>query len=123
MSEPPSYKYLFTALHVINEPDPEFELEGIYISEPLNYISEPLNPMKLLYKLEVVGAVPELDVAVPRCRKVHFFRLPLRFTALPAFASVYTTQCIGAAVVTVHRGSAYKGNMAYEGRCDAPSTC
>jgi hypothetical protein len=110
-----SYKYLFTAFHVLHEPDPEFEVEGIYISEPLN-------PMKFLYELEVVGMARELDVAVLRCRKVHFFRLRLRCTALQAFSSVYTTQRIESVVARVHRGHAYQGDTLWEGRCDAPST-
>jgi len=43
-----SYKYLFIAFHLVHELNPEFEVEGIYISEPLN-------PMKFLCELEVVG--------------------------------------------------------------------
>lgn len=104
----------FTSFQVIEEPDPEFEVDCIYISETLN-------PPKFFYELKVVGTAKDLDVAVLECRSVHFFRLPLRFTALQSFSSVYTVQRIESVMATVHSGRAYPGNKPLEGRCDAPS--
>jgi hypothetical protein len=109
-----SHKFLFTAFHVVEEPDPEFEVDGIYISEPLN-------PLKFIHEVKVVGMSKELDVAVLECLPVHFFRLPLRCTALQSFSSVYTVQRTESATTTVHCGRAYPGNKLWEGRCDAPS--
>jgi hypothetical protein len=97
-----SHKFLFTAFHVVEEHDPEFEVDGIYISEPLN-------PLKFIHEVKVVGMSKELDVAVLECLPVHFFRLPLRCTALQSFSSVYTVQRTESATTTVHCGRAYPG--------------
>ncbi|KAF8253158.1 hypothetical protein K440DRAFT_643150 [Wilcoxina mikolae CBS 423.85] len=109
-----SYKYLFTAYHIIEEPSPKYEVAEIFVSDPLN-------PMKKLHELQFVGYVKDLDVAVLRCSDVHFFRLALRTTALQTFSSVYTTQRVEQPVVTLHKGRAYPSERAWEGKCDAPS--
>ncbi|KAF8536399.1 hypothetical protein BDD12DRAFT_890237 [Trichophaea hybrida] len=102
-----SYKYLFTAYHIIEEPSPKYEVAEIFVSNPLD-------PIKKLHELQFVGYVKDLDVAVLRCSDVHFLRLALRTTALQTFSSVYTTQRVEQPVVTLHKGRAYPSERAWE---------
>lgn len=110
-----SRESLFTSNHLIKESDPEFEVDGVYISNPLN-------PMRLLYKVDIVGTAPDLDVAVLRCRQAHFSPLPLLCTSLQGFPSLYTVQRVQCLAVTIHQGHGRQRNAQWEGRCDAPST-
>lgn len=109
-----SHKYLLTAFHIIEEPNLNYEIAEIFISDPLD-------PTKKLHELRVVGYAKYLDVAVLLCHDVHFFRLALRTTALQTFSSVYTTQRIEQPVVVLHKGRVYPSERAWEGKCDAPS--
>ncbi|KAL9116342.1 MAG: hypothetical protein Q9187_007135 [Circinaria calcarea] len=109
-----SFNYLFTTFHTICENDPDFRIESIWISDRLD-------PTIRLYKLEVVGVQKAIDVAVLRCRDVHFSRLSLQATSLQTFRSVYTVNRVESRIVTVPLGRAYPGPQVYMGRCDAPS--
>ena len=109
-----SHKYLFTTFHTIEEPDQNYEVADVFISNPLD-------PTKKLHELQVVGYAKDLDVAVLQCHDVHFFRLALRTTVLQTFSSVYTTQRIEQPAIVLHKGRGYPSERLWEGKCDAPS--
>ena len=96
------HKYLFTAYHITQEPDPRYEVMGVFISDPLG-------PSKKLHDLEVVGHVESelLDIAILKSRHVHFFRLASCTSSLQTFSTLYTTQRVEQPIVRLHKGRAY----------------
>ena len=87
------------------------------------FISDPLDPLKKLHELEVVGHVePELlDIAILKSRHVHFFRIALCTSSLQTFSTLYTTRRVEQPTVTLHKGRAHPSEMPWGGKCDAPS--
>jgi S1-C subfamily serine protease len=96
-----SWKYLFTAFHIINEPSPEWKIEGVYISDQTD-------PLKFLYEVKVIGKAENIDVAVLKCHEVHFFRLLLRCNLFKHRRPSYT------------KDGPIGGGKPWEALCDAP---
>lgn len=103
--------YLFTTHSLLQELDPGFEVDGVWISHP----ADPLT--KLVCKLRVLGSVQELDVAVLECDEFEFVNYNLRHTPSETPLVIYIAQRDKSLIPELRRGTAHPLRGPFEGLC------
>lgn len=103
--------YLFTTHNLLQELDPDFEVDGVWISHP----ADPLT--KLVCKLRVVGSVQELDVAVLKCDEFELANYDLRHKPPQTPLVIYIAQRDQSLIPELRRGTAHSLRGPFEGLC------
>lgn len=103
--------YLFTTHNLLQESDPEFEVDGVWISDP----ADPLTT--LMCKVRVLGSVQELDVAVLECDQVDYAYYDLCRTPTYNPFVIHIAQRGQSLIPEIRRGTAYPRRGPYEGLC------
>lgn len=104
-------KYLFTTHKLLQELDPGFEIDSVWISDP----ADPLT--KLGCKVTVLGSVEELDVAVLECDQIDLPDYDLCHTPPHNPLVIYVAHRGQSLTPEIRRGTAYPLHRPYEGLC------
>lgn len=103
--------YLFTTHNLLQELDPDFDIDSVWISHP----ADPLT--KLVCKVRIVGSVQELDVAVLECDEFDFPDYDLRPMPPQNPLVIYIAQRSQSLKSELCRGTASPLRGPYEGLC------
>lgn len=103
--------YLFTTHKLLQESDPDFEVDSVWISDP----ADPLT--KLGCKVTVLGSVEELDVAVLECDQIDLPDFDLCHTPPHNPLVIYVAHRGQSLTPEIRRGTAYPIRRPYEGVC------
>lgn len=103
--------YLFTTHKLLQELDPSFEIDSVWISDP----ADPLT--KLGCKVTVLGSVEELDVAVLECDQIDLPDFDLCHTPSHNPLVIYVAYRGQSLTPEIRRGTAYPIRRPYEGLC------
>lgn len=106
--------YLFTTHKLLQELDPGFEIDSVWISDP----ADPLT--KLGCKVTVLGSVEELDVAVLECNQIDLPDYELCHTPPHNPLVIYVAHHGQSLTPEIRRGTAYPIREPYEGVCCIP---
>lgn len=103
--------HLFTTHQLLQELDPGFEIDSVWISDP----ADPLT--KLGCKVTVLGSVEELDVAVLECNQIDMPDYELCHTPPHDPLVIYVAHRGESLTPEIRRGTAYPIRGPYEGFC------
>lgn len=103
--------YLFTTHRLLQEFDPDFEIDGVWISDP----ADPLT--KLGCRVRALGSVEELDVALLECDQIDLPDYDLCHTPPHNPLVIYVAHRGQSLAPEIRRGTAYPLRRRYEGLC------